>query len=38
MYKLKAKIIGETGGGQKQTVKILKVKAEVRHIFISLAD
>lgn len=32
MAKFKAKIIGETGGGQEQTVKILKVKAEVRVI------
>lgn len=32
MAKFKAKIIGEIGGGQEQTVKILKVKAEVRVI------
>lgn len=36
MSKFKAKIIGEVGGGQKQTVKILKVKAEVRVIYAFL--
>ena len=40
MSKFKAKIIGEIGGGQEQTVKILKVKAEVRviHAFLPQTD
>lgn len=40
MSKFKAKIIGEIGEGQEQTIKILKVKAEVRviHGFLPQTD
>lgn len=40
MSKFKAKIIGEIGGRQKTTDKILKVKAKVRviHAFLPQTD